>query len=301
MKLKLAGHETFYPREHWLYKGLNEKEAKLAARDAKLRSGFFKEQEEPNEDYPTDHMGVGANMVKAIRHWVNVFGLLEKEDKSDLAKDLLKYDPYLDRPSTSWILHYNLVTSENAPTTWYYFFTQSDLVSFDKEVFIRSYKEWLDTLELKQNYSEKSLENDYQVLTSMYSKDDRDLFYPSQFASLGILTYNPHYRRYTRNSNPDLDVHVVLYCFLLFRDRFFQGAETLDLENIRNIPQSPLRVLKMDLDRFFELSDKLSSKISKKVKLSRTAGIKTIQFFGLTKNDLLSEIYSSEKQTNFLD
>ncbi len=301
MKLKLAGHETFYPREHWLYKGLNEKEARLAAKEAKLRSGFFKEQEESNEDYPTDHMGVGANMVKAIRHWVNVFGLLEKDDKSELARELLKYDPYLDRTSTSWILHYNLVTSENAPTTWYYFFTQSDLVSFDKEVFIRSYKEWLDTLDLKQNYSEKSLENDYQVLTTMYSKDDRDLFYPSQFANLGILTFNPHYRRYSRNSNPDLDVHVILYCFLLFRDRLFQGAETLDLENIRNIPESPLRVLKVDLDRFFELSDKLSSKISKKVKLSRTAGIKTIQFFGLTKNDLLSEIYSSEKQTNFLD
>ena len=89
MKLKLAGHETFYPREHWLYKGLNEKNAKQAALEAKKLSGFFKDQEEPNEDYPTDYMGVGANMVKAIRHWVNVFGLLEKDDKSENQSSLI--------------------------------------------------------------------------------------------------------------------------------------------------------------------------------------------------------------------
>jgi hypothetical protein len=301
MKLKLAGHETFYPREHWLYKGLGEKDAKITSLKAKQVSGFFKDQEESNEDYPTDYMGVGVNMVKAIRHWVNVFGLLDKEDKSDFIKPILNYDPFLDKTATSWILHYNLITSETAPTTWHWFFTQSELVSFDKESFLRSYKDWLSTLDLKQTYSEKSLENDYQVLTAMYSRDDRDLFYPSQFASLGVLSFNPHYRRYSRSVNPDLDISILLYLFLLFRDRFFRAAETLDLENIRNIAESPLRALKIDIDHFFELSMKLPSKISKKVKLSRTAGIKTIQFFGLTKNDLLSEIYSSEKIENYLD
>ena len=66
------------------------------------------------------------------------------------------------------------------------------------------------------------------------------------------------------------------------------------IENIRNIAESPLRALKIDVDHFFELSMKLPSRFLKS-KLSRTAGIKTIQSFGLTKNDLLSEIYSSEK------
>ena len=44
MKLKLAGHETFYPREHWLYKGLGEKDAKITSLKAKQVSGFFKDQ-----------------------------------------------------------------------------------------------------------------------------------------------------------------------------------------------------------------------------------------------------------------
>lgn len=42
MKLKLAGHETFYPREHWLYKGLGEKDAKITSLKAKQVSGFLK-------------------------------------------------------------------------------------------------------------------------------------------------------------------------------------------------------------------------------------------------------------------
>ena len=50
---------------------------------------------------------VGVNMVKSIRHWVSVFGLLDK-DKSEFIKTNLNYDPFLDKTTTSWILHYNM-------------------------------------------------------------------------------------------------------------------------------------------------------------------------------------------------
>jgi len=136
MKLKLAGHETFYPREHWLYKGMNEKAAKIHAKNTRRVNEFFKESEEANDEYPTDYMGVGINMVKSIRHWVNAFGLLEKDSPSDFISPILKRDRYLDKLATSWILHYQLIGSENPPTTWYWFFTHSDLVTFDSAFLI---------------------------------------------------------------------------------------------------------------------------------------------------------------------
>ena len=83
------------------------------------------------------------------------------------------------------------------------------------------------TLDLKQTYSEKILENDYQVLTAMYSRDDRDLFYPSQLQTSVSFLFNPHYRRYSRNVNRHRYFDFTLF-ILLFQDRFFRGAETLD-------------------------------------------------------------------------
>ncbi|MCB1176214.1 MAG: DUF4007 family protein [Leptospiraceae bacterium] len=61
------------------------------------------------------------------------------------------------------MLQYLLLTNENTPTTWYWFFTQSELTTLNKDSFIISYKEWLD-LHFDKAYSEKTVENDFSTL-----------------------------------------------------------------------------------------------------------------------------------------
>ena len=62
--MKFSGHETFAIREGWLHKGL------------KL---LIKEPELLYDEYVADWLGVGKNMARSIRHWLEVTGLAERE------------------------------------------------------------------------------------------------------------------------------------------------------------------------------------------------------------------------------
>ncbi|MCC5814381.1 MAG: DUF4007 family protein, partial [Leptospira sp.] len=172
LQLRIGGHETFYPRERWLYKGITEKEFR-----SKLQ--FFGEEE---NDYPTDLLGVGVNMVKSIRYWILACGLVVREGShdrmSDWGKEILKYDPYLDQPISYWIIHYRLVTNDQGPTSWKWFFSESDTNQFDKNRWVGECKNWMEK-EFRRDVSERSIANDYQTMMGMYSwGEKKDHFYP---------------------------------------------------------------------------------------------------------------------------
>ena len=57
-------HQTFYLRQQWLTKGLTE---------VNKNSRFFFEPEH------FEILGVGKNMAKSIRHWLNVTQLIEEK------------------------------------------------------------------------------------------------------------------------------------------------------------------------------------------------------------------------------
>ena len=65
--MKFSGHETFAIREGWLHKGL-----KLLIEDPELLY----------DEYVADFLGVGKNMSRSIRHWLDVTGLAQRETGS---------------------------------------------------------------------------------------------------------------------------------------------------------------------------------------------------------------------------
>ena len=98
-----ARHETFHPRYGWLKKGMD-----LAAED----SGAFSSND------ALVRLGVGKNMVNAIRYWCQAFKVIEPVDgsgrsreykPSDPGRGLLDddsgLDPYLEDTGSLWLLH----------------------------------------------------------------------------------------------------------------------------------------------------------------------------------------------------
>ena len=88
-----ARHETFHPRFGWLKKGFDK-----ASQD----SGIFL-----REDAPV-LLGVGKNMVRAIRYWCSAFKVLENDSPTDFGTKLLGaggWDEYLEDPASLWLLH----------------------------------------------------------------------------------------------------------------------------------------------------------------------------------------------------
>jgi hypothetical protein len=102
-KLYFSGHESFYCRYFWLKKGYD----------------FVQKQHDFNNPNAVIELGVGKNMVAAIRHWLKAFGLVDEKEK---AKPLTNFlfdantgaDQYLNDIGTVWLLHYLLVKTGRA-------------------------------------------------------------------------------------------------------------------------------------------------------------------------------------------
>src|SRR6056297_3381539 len=92
-----------------------------------------------------DELGIGSNMIKALRYWLQAINLTEEkynsnrekiQEKTNLAKILLKFDPYFEDTATFWILHYFLCNKEESATSWFWFFNHFNYQEFNKELFI---------------------------------------------------------------------------------------------------------------------------------------------------------------------
>ena len=79
-----------------------------------------------------------------------------------------------------------------------------------------------------------------------------------------------------------------------------QNTNILDLDHIRRIPESPLQVFGIEVDRLFELFEKLSSGLQKKITVSRTAGIKTLNFGSTKEEEILKDVYGNNEEGRFL-
>lgn len=106
---RFSGHETFPCRYAWLPKavrGLRENPALFA-----------------NEDDAMVRLGVGKNMVRAIRFWAGAAEVAVPSDKngvtvSEFGAALLGpggYDEFLEDIRTLWLIHWKLSSSNTEP------------------------------------------------------------------------------------------------------------------------------------------------------------------------------------------
>lgn len=101
-KSTFSGHESFQCKSLWLKKGYD----------------YAKNGKSFNDDYAVVELGVGKNMVAAIRYWLRAFGITDSNDQpTDLGDYLLGADgcdPYIEDIGTLWLLHYLLVKKQVA-------------------------------------------------------------------------------------------------------------------------------------------------------------------------------------------
>lgn len=152
-------HETFPLRFGWLTKG------------------FQAWLENPNvfeDDEATVRLGVGKNMVSAIKYWLMATQLVYSERQSIKATAIGEsifaldgWDPYLEDDGTIWLLHWLIASNAAGATTPFWFFNR-----FHKPEF--TIKELVDALKyfvsehLSARVSEATLKHDATLLVRMY-------------------------------------------------------------------------------------------------------------------------------------
>ena len=160
MATKFRAHETFFIRKGWLSKGM---------RYVSQKSDVFTDK----DDNPMDVLGIGANMVKSLRYWLQAVGLTKEpktgkknQSLTDFGKLVHEKDSYTEELGTLYLLHYKLVTDEEMAPSWYYFFNRFAMKEFNKDDFVAQIQN-----ELKMDGTTvaiRSLTDDFACIVNTY-------------------------------------------------------------------------------------------------------------------------------------
>lgn len=156
-KTTFGRHESFSLRYGWLTKGYN---AYVAG--------------ETFGDDATVTLGVGRNMVNAIKYWLKACQIVDEQGKdiTPIGKAIFDvdsgFDPFLEDEATIWLLHWLLASNPTNATAIYWFFNKfhkRDFTSEEVQTALADFsKEYLDG-----KTSESTLKGDAQLVLKMYS------------------------------------------------------------------------------------------------------------------------------------
>ncbi len=201
-------HETFVPRYGWLTKG------------------YVRCSESPhvfNDDDAIEQLGVGKNMVRSIRFWCLLLGLLEEPGKdSDLGKGALPpgalgirligqflpvenrvdtktgWDPYLEDIASLWLLHWQIFKQPFNAVSWSLAFNFCSLQSFSLQELGASIIDIAGDDARLAAISPRSYEKDAACIIYMYTQSAKignEIRCP--FNALGLIESTPengHFR-----------------------------------------------------------------------------------------------------------
>jgi hypothetical protein len=113
---RLSGHETFSCRFAWIPKVVEQLDSAQ-----KANYELFKDDSEAMV-----RLGVGKNMVRSIKFWAEVAGVIEAQSGgghrlTTFGAELLGHeghDPYLERQETLWLLHWKISTGQPPVFYW---------------------------------------------------------------------------------------------------------------------------------------------------------------------------------------
>lgn len=153
-------HETFHLRFGWLTKG---------------HQAWFEDPDVFDREDATVKLGVGKNMVTAIRYWMIATRIAEsvhqRVQPSPLGLRIFDadggWDPYLEDDATLWLLHWLLASNAEQATTLFWFFNRFHKPEFTGDELRHALQGFVKE-KLDARVSETTLKHDTDVLIRMY-------------------------------------------------------------------------------------------------------------------------------------
>lgn len=278
---QFSGHETFPLRYGWLKKAFDavaETGSPEAAKAVFLSDGAI------------GKFGVGRNMVSAMRHWAVAAGVLEesgdfKQIRPTSVGKLLfgdeGIDPYLERPSSLWLIHWNLA-GRPEKTTWFWVFNHYPASSFERETLAKGLlalaeeRQWSRIAASTIKRDVECFVRSYAVRKAGGTQRHEDLL-ESPLIELGLVRAlgKRDGFRLERGMKPTLSDGVFLYALIDFWSRF-SSARTLSFEALAYEPGAPGRTFLLDEEDLADRLTGLDELTSGALRWSETAGLKQV-------------------------
>lgn len=271
-----AAHQTFHPRFGWLKKGFD---------------GVSANPEIFGEPDATMKLGVGKNMVDAIRFWCQAFGLTTKIPSTGRGRAMNDvptnfgtaffsehgFDPYMEDPTTLWILHWRALSPMSSlPIWWLGFnrfsgreFTSDELVGFVQDELAGA--SW-------GSPTASSLDKDVDCMVRMYAsraargRQTLDDLIDSPFRELGILTPGTNGKfRFVYGEKPLLSAAAIAYASLDFMATQLDGTLSCSLSKLMNDYSSPGRTFKLNESTLADALEQISQEV-KEISIAAPGG-----------------------------
>ena len=300
-----ARHETFHPRYGWMRKAVDG-----ALLDPRL---FTKEE-------AVVDLGVGKNMVRAIKHWGLATKVLEPLADSkhprlpgvkvtDFGNQLLGpdgWDPYSEDAATNWLLHWKLVSPRSLAPVWWVALNEFPAVQFTTDDLRTFTQDYLSGVSEWDEPHSSSVSKDVDCFVKMYSvaevgaRATSDELIDSPFRELGLLRATDKRRtfRFNVGTKPTLPAAVTLYSCLDFLASTESGGNTITLSRLTNDAGAPGRVFKLT-EAALRNDLELASKHQPGVSVIESNGIPQLKLtdtVGLIRDAVISGHYMSRRR-----
>lgn len=272
-----SGHESFTCKSLWLKKGFD----------------FINNNYNFNAPDAVMQLGVGKNMVASIRYWLRAFGMAKNDELTTLATYLLDTDkgkdPFIEDLGTLWLLHFLLVSSEEATLyNWLFVRLQKERKTFDRQNVV-NFVHRLMVEDGKQNlYNENTVKKDIGVLLQNYvlplkakALDD----YSSLLIDLDLIrTADGKQYIFNIEGKRQIPWQIFLYAIITMKGKDM----TVSYDLLQDIG---LMFCMNDME-VIDMCQTIERIKTEHVRYSDTAGIRQLQFIEeLNSEEILNEYY----------
>ena len=291
MKLRFSGHDTFPLRYGWLHKAVNllaknensERNADELARDAIVQ------------------LGVGRNMVNAIKYWADVTGVLKTTyingrhtlQVTDLGRFLFDHsagsqscvDPYLEDIGSIWLLHFHLNFSSDSLTSYRYFFNYCNYQSFQKTKLVDEvYASATGKTGLEPG-KKSTIKKDVDCFLHAYTKKSRlgkrvdEDHFSSPLAELGLIKeVSNGFLVSELSERRSLPPEIFAYALCLFIETETKDSKvnSIDFDSLLSKPRSPGRIFRLSEQGLSALLDESTRLLKREISWTDSLGLRQI-------------------------
>lgn len=276
--MRFRGHETFSIRKGWLNKGIKNVE--------KNPSIFISKEENP-----MDIFGIGSNMVKSLRYWLQATNLTSEptsgkrtQTLTKLGKIIYANDQYFEEIGSLWLIHYELATNKDFATSWYILFNKLDSIEFNEDDFYRKVKKYVTMIDFNKIPALRTVNDDFKCIINTYfsktrlsdAKVNPEDNVSCPLTELGLIDYvtTANGMRVYRKVTPNIDnIPNTIAMAILIKSA--NGKKEIKISTIQNGENNLGRVFNLDTISLLNLLYRLE--IQKYIKVVRTAGLDLIR------------------------
>tara|TARA_R110002167_G_scaffold344363_1_gene553708 strand:- start:50762 stop:51685 length:924 start_codon:yes stop_codon:yes gene_type:complete len=293
-KVSFGRHETFALRYSWLSKGFH-----ALSNDPSIFE---------SED-ATIELGVGKNMVQAIRFWLRACKMMHptKSEPTRLGHLILDehtgFDPYLEDEATIWLIHWLLTTNPELATSFYWFFNKFHKPEFTSQELTTALADFVKgSVDEKRRPALTTIKNDSQLLHRMYTQSKGNSRMPledaldSPLAMLRLVSQSAGGRSYRSKpeSRKELPIGIVGFAVCeILAERELKSIPIEELMYSRGDYPAPGATFRLSENDLVLKLEELTNYIPGSFEIRETAGIHQLyQLRELSASEFLSKHYA---------